>query len=171
MNLSFEHKRRLKSNQYAYTTAYRRLKIAIEEYNSNEIYSAIGELLLWIMNAHDWHLKHGFKDYKTRCKKDKKGVLLYGLRHAFNSMKHNMKFFTIHNTLQGFSFDNFSFDNMDFRPYTINWVIKDGLLDEGCKEQQENYVKHLEGKEVLDTFDDVILFLNNEFNKVYFKKD
>lgn len=167
-NLNYENKMRLKFNQYAYSTAYKRLNRAIEDNNDHEIYSAIGEMLLWVMNTHQWHIEHGETDYKDRSLNDERGVLLYGLAHAYNSMKHNMSFFTIHNKT-GFSFENFSLIELDLRPVVIRWInSKNVLNDARYKKQQENYIKYIEGKEVVDTFESVLLFLNNENQKFYF---
>jgi hypothetical protein len=169
-NLKYEQKIRLKFNQYASRTAFQRLEKAIIENNDHEIYTAIGELLLWVMTTHEWHKEHGLEDYQERVRKDTRGVLLLGLAHAYNSMKHNMKLFVMHNKHEGFSFEKIDFSNLDFRPSTVHWVKAVNLLDEGFINQQRNYIKHLEGKEILTTFDDVLKFLNNENQKILFTK-
>jgi hypothetical protein len=56
--LSYEQTRRLKSNLYASRTAFERLEKAMNEDDDNEMYTAIGELLLWIMTTHEWFKKH-----------------------------------------------------------------------------------------------------------------
>jgi hypothetical protein len=165
--LNYEQKMRLKFNQYAHRTAYKRLKTAIEENNDHEIYSSIGELLLWVMTTHEWHKIHGQNGYEKRALEDEKGILLYGLAHAYNSMKHNMKFFVMHNKQAGFSFESLDFSNLDFKP-TIHWINSNNLLDEGFENQKRNYINHIEGKEVLSIFDDVLIFLNREFQTLYF---
>jgi hypothetical protein len=166
--LKYEQRMRLKFNNYACSTAFKRLEKAIEEANDHEIYTAIGELLLWVMTTHEWHKKHGLADYFNRAEKDKKGVLIFGLAHAYNSMKHNMKLFVIHNKA-GFNFNNLDFNNLDFNPYSVRWIKAVNVLDEGYQNQQRNYVRYLEEKDVLGTFKDVLLFLNNEMQTLLFK--
>jgi hypothetical protein len=169
-DLLYENRMRLKYNHYAYTTAFRRLKNAIEKNNDHEIYTAIGELLLWVMTTHEWYIKYGLSDYEERAKQDNNGTLLYGLRHAYNSMKHNMNFFVIHNKKQGFSFDNIDYSNWDFRPIIITWSKAINKLEEGKETQIVNYKKHIEDQEVLETFEKVLVFLNSEYQKVIFEK-
>jgi hypothetical protein len=166
--LKYEQKMRLKFNHYASRTAYKRLEKAIEEANDHEIYAAIGELLLWVMTTHEWHKKHGSADYLNRAGKDEKGVLLFGLQHAYNSMKHNMRLFVIHNK-SGFNFNNLDFNNLDFNPYAVRWIKSVNLLDEGLPNQQRNYTRYLEDKDVLKTFTDVLLFLNSEMQNLLFE--
>ncbi|MBU8773177.1 hypothetical protein [Cytobacillus oceanisediminis] len=167
-DLKYEERMRLKFNQYAYSKAYKRLKMAIDENNNHEIYSSIGELLLWVMTTHEWHKVHGQSDYTKRARKDNKGTLLFGLAHAYNSLKHNMKLFVMHNKHDGFSFENVDFSNFDFRPFIIKWIKADNLLDEGYDNQRRNYINFIEGKEVLETFDEVLIFLNNENQTLLF---
>lgn len=166
--LRYEQKMRLKFNHYASRTAYKRLEKAIEEANNNEIYSAIGELLLWVMTTHEWHKGHGSADYLIRVGQDGKGVLLLGLAHAYNSMKHNMKLFVIHNKI-GFNFNNLDFNNLDFRPYAVRWIRAANLLEGKYPNQQRNYVRYLEDKDVLETFGYALIFLNNEMQTLFFK--
>jgi hypothetical protein len=165
--LKYEQKMRLKFNHYASRTAYKRLEKAVEEANDHEIYSAIGELLLWVLTTHEWHKEHGLTDYLKRAGQDEKGVLLFGLAHAYNSMKHNMKLFIIHNKT-GFNFNNLDFSNLDFNPYAVRWVRAINLLDEGLPNQQKNYVRYIEDKDVLKTFNDAQIFLNKEMQTLFF---
>jgi hypothetical protein len=167
-SLKNEQKMRLKFNQYAYSTAYKRLQRAIEDNNDYEIYSAIGELLLWVMTTHEWHKEHGSSKYLKRTLENKKGVLLYGLAYAYNSMKHNMKLFIIHEKQDGFTFERVDFSKLDFRPFTVHWIKAADLLEEGFDNQRRNYIKHIEGKEVIETFNDVLIFLNNENQTILF---
>ncbi|SDM17088.1 hypothetical protein [Bacillus sp. OK048] len=166
--LKYEQKMRLKFNHYASGKAYKRLEKAIEEANDHEIYSGIGELLLWVMTTHEWHIEHGLPDYLNRTGEDEKGVLLFGLKHAYNSMKHNMKLFVIHNKT-GFNFNSIDFNNLDFSLYAVRWINAPNLLDGGYPNQQRNYVRYLEGKDVLETFNDALQFLNNEMQTLFFK--
>ncbi len=167
----YELRMRLKFNLYACRTAKDRLEKAIENNDNHEIYTAIGELLLWIMTTNEWFIKHGLKDYKRRANRDPKGTLILGLAHAYNSMKHNMDFFTIHYKNAGFSFNNIDFANLDFRPSAVRWIYAGELLKGVFESQRINYIKYIEGKEVLDTFNDALLFLNNEAQKYLFKNE
>ena len=166
--LNYEQKMRLKYNQNASRTAYIRLSKAIETYDNNGIYSSIGELLLWVMTTHKWHKTHGLIDYDSRRMSNENGLIISGLSHAYNSMKHNMEIFNIHNKKQGFSFSSFSFSNLDFRPYTVHWIEAGKLLNGKYENQKQNYITYIEGKEVLKTFNEALIFLNKENEKHLF---
>ncbi|MEC5422399.1 hypothetical protein QGM71_02700 [Virgibacillus sp. C22-A2] len=163
-DLKYEHKMRLKFNQYSSRTAYKRLKEGINTNNDHEIYAATGELLLWIMTTDEWHLEHGMEDYIDRRNKNKNGMLLNGMRHAYNMMKHNMGFFQIHQKEGGLKFPvrfpvNFKI--------TVRWVVAGEVLNGTYPNQKQNYIKHLEGKEVIQTFSQVLTFLNVENQKFH----
>ncbi|PLR76140.1 hypothetical protein CU633_17270 [Bacillus sp. V3-13] len=168
--LLYEQRMRLKYNLYACRTAYKRLENAIKENDNHEIYAAIGELLLWVMTTHEWYKKHGNPNYLQRLKEDSHGVFLFGLSHAYNSLKHNMKLFILHNKEDGFSFNNIDFNNFDFRPYKLFWVTSVNILDEGFENQRRNYEKYIEGKDVPDTFNSALIFLNQEAQSILFDK-
>lgn len=169
-NYSYEQRMRLKFNMYSYSTAYKRLTKAIEENNDHEIYAAIGELLLWVMTTHEWHKEHGAKEYQSKTRSDKRGMLLYGLAHAYNSMKHNMKLVVMHNKEEGFSFEKMDFSNFDFRPFKFCWIKAGNLLEGKYPDQKKNYIEFIEGKEVLKTFQEVLSFLNRENQHILFKR-
>ena len=141
--------RRLENNHYALKNAYYRLKKAIDLNHDQEIYSATGEVLLWVMTTNEWHQKHN-KGYKKRRNKDDNGQILFGLLHAYNSMKHNMDFIKIHKKEGGFSFP-ISFP-LEIPPLTVNWMEEGEVLKGKQPDQKKNYEMYIEGKEVLDTF-------------------
>lgn len=114
----YEQRMRLKYNMHAYQKVYKRLEKAIENNDDHEVYAAIGKLLLWVITTHEWHKVHGEKDYEKRRNSNDKGLIISGLLHAYNSIKHNMELFTIHYKKGGFSFSDFSFSEFDFRPYS-----------------------------------------------------
>lgn len=151
--------KRLRNNHYAINNAFQRLKDAVDSNIDVDIYVATGEMLLWIMTTSEWHLEHN-EGYRQRRNKDKKGQLLFGLLHSYNLMKHNMEFITLHQKEGGFSFP-FSFPVV-FPPITVHWAKAGDLLVGKFESQKENYVKYIEGKEIIDTFKDVLFFLNQE---------
>lgn len=153
---------RLEYNHYAIDRAYSRLKEALQSeettdsttglINDMEIYAAVGEMLLWVMNASQWH-----KDYYKNTYKD--SDILLGLRHAFNALKHNMNFIEIHKKDGGFIFNDFTFP-LEFPPLIIKWGPVERVADGKRPDQEENYKQYLEGKGIIETFDTAISFLN-----------
>jgi hypothetical protein len=161
--ISSQQKLRLKLNHVASQSAYQRLITSFREQNDEVFYASTSELLMWIITTHDWHLKNGHPKYQHRMENDKNGVLIYGMRHAFNMMKHNMQFMQIHEKTSDLVL-----------PITIGEVprlivvwMKAGDILEGDKpRQKQNYIKHLEGKEIFDTFKKVLTFLNKENDEI-----
>lgn len=121
-----------------------------------------------IITTDTWHKEHGETDYITRRDQDQDGVLLKGMIHAFNCVKHNMSFFQIHQKDGGFSFP-ISFP-LAADPITVHWMPAGEILKGDYENQKKNYVKYIEGKEILDTFNQVLTFLNKEFTLITFNK-
>lgn len=152
---------RLKYNHYAIEKAFLRLKSAIKPrgttdpttgiLNDKEIYAAIGEMLLWVMNANQW--------YKDNDAGYKESNVILGLKHAFNALKHNMDFIEEHQKDGGFTFNKFSFP-FTIPPITIVWGLTEKVSDGKRLNQERNYKKHLEGRDILDTFQETIEHLN-----------
>ncbi|OAB41430.1 hypothetical protein [Paenibacillus glacialis] len=158
--------RRLEYNRYALEKVYQRLQNAVDSNHEQEIYTALGETLLWIMTTDEWHLSHD-PIYKERRDLDEKGQLLLGLKHAYNSMKHNMYFIKIHNKMGGAKFP-ISFP-IKIPVITVHWMIADELMlgNKGkLGENYENYKRYIEEKEVLCTFELAMEFLNEEYIKI-----
>lgn len=155
--------RRLENNHYALEKARERLRAALESRNNKEIYTATGELLLWVLTTDEWHCKHYKKKYTDRRDNDVKGRTLPGLRHAYNAMKHDMNFITIHQKKGGLTFP-FSFP-LSFPPITVRWTSGDDL-NVRSESQAKRYKECLEGNEVSDTFDTVIEFLYSEYERI-----
>lgn len=155
--------RRLENNHYALEKARERLRVAIESRDKKEAYAAIGELLLWVMTTEEWHWKHN-KGFKRRRNRHEKGQILFGLRHAYNSMKHNMIFYQIHDTPVGFTFP-FTFP-VHFKPLNILWTAADEKLEEGYDTEIKNYKAYIEGKNVSFTFNEAIEFLYEEYERI-----
>ena len=88
------------------------------------------------------------------------------MRHAFNCLKHNMSFFQIHHKEGGFEFP-ISFP-LEIKEITILWMSVGDILNGEYENQKENYIKYLQGQEVIATFESAITFLNKEFAKVIF---
>jgi hypothetical protein len=105
-----------------------------------------------------------------KVKDDPKGRILLGLAHAYNSLKHNMKFYVLHNKEEGFSFNNIDFNNFTFRRYRLFWIKTENVLDEAWFiDNKIKYEKYIEGKEVTDTFNDTLVFLNTEAMNILFE--
>jgi|SRR5690625_1107495 len=160
--IDFQAKIRLKFNRHASRTAYERLKVATNENDSHEIYTAIGELLLWVITTEEWHLAHGDKDYIKR-RNEGKGVLIKGLRHAYNMVKHNMDFINIHQKEGGLTFP-LEFPE-SIPEITVVWMKAGEVLTGRHESQKDNYINFVEGKEVLKTFNRALTFLNGESYK------
>lgn len=164
-----KHKKRLKFNQYAMNKAYERFERAIEDNDDNKVYASIGELLLWTISTEEWHKAHGDVRYKNRKDNSENGVLLYGIRFAYNAVKHNMSFIQISQKQGGFTFP-ITFP-LSFGPIDIIWADNtniEKMKDESSK-QRQNYINRFEKKVVLDTFNQVFTFLKEE-NKSYIQK-
>jgi hypothetical protein len=159
----FLSKIRLTYNQKALYDAHERLLKAVQKNNDEKIYSSIGELLLWVLTSDEWHLNNN-KEYRKRRGKSDNGKVILGLRHAYNAVKHNMDFIKIHKSEGGFF--PLSFKEEFFNPVKIHWVKADGVLEGEWASQKRNYEQFIEGKEVLETFNMAINFLNQEYSKV-----
>ncbi|GKV55962.1 hypothetical protein NCCP2222_19090 [Sporosarcina sp. NCCP-2222] len=166
--------RRLANNHYAMEKARERLRVAIEAKDNKEIYTAIGELLLWVLTTEEWHWNHD-KPFKKRRNIDDRGQLLFGLRFAYNAMKHNMNFYEIHfGRSSGFTFP-FSFP-VRFAIKNILWIKADEKFElskedrifneKSYKEQLLNYKRYIEGKDVSITFDKAMEFLHEEYERI-----
>ncbi|MCF6461507.1 hypothetical protein [Clostridium sp. Cult3] len=156
--------KRLKNNEYALRKAYSRLENSLENRNEKDIYSSIGELLLWVLTTDEWHIEHNDDKYKNRRNNDINGQVLSGLRYAYNLMKHNMDFYTIHREEGGMSFP-ISFP-LDIPEITINWKTLNKDMESGYESQIRNYKKCIQGKTILETFDKAIKFLDEENRRI-----
>lgn len=165
---TYENRKRLKFNIYASRTAYQRLRKAIENNDDHEIYAATGELLLWIINIDKWFLEHGNSDYKKIRNTTPSGQIIKGLSYAYNSLKHNMEIFTIHNKEGGLQFP-IEFP-LEFPPLTVKWINAANKLDGGYENQRKNYIRFVQGKELLTTFEAALTLLNQESQKILFKQ-
>lgn len=156
--------RRLENNHYALEKSYQRLREAIGLNHDREIYAATGEVLLWVMTTDEWHIRHN-NGYSGRKNSDTNGQVLHGLKHAYNCMKHNMDFIKIHKKEGGFTFPIFF--PLSVPPLIVLWMKSEGYLKGERPQQEKNYVKYIEGKEVLTTFDVAISFLSEERKRFY----
>ncbi len=164
--LPYELSIRLAFNNNSIRSSYGKLKKALDTSDDQEIYTAIGELLLWVVTTDDWHNTNGLTEYKKRKREDDQVKILFGMRHAFNCLKHNMAIFQIHQKEGGFEFPLVF--PLEIKEIKVVWMSAGKVLIGEHKNQAENYIKHLQGKEVLDTFQDVVTFLNREYAKVKF---
>jgi len=166
--LKYEQSIRLMFNHNSIRLSFQKLEKAIssDDLDDQEIYTTVGELLLWVVTTDEWHKIHGLRGYKSRRNKDEDGNIIFGMKHAFNMLKHNMAFFQIHRKDGGFEFP-ISFP-MEIEEITVNWMPAGDILIGKYPDQKENYIKYLEGKEVLETFSKVITFLNKEYANIRF---
>jgi len=156
---------RLKSNHYACRIALKRLKSAVDENDNHEVYAGIGELLLWVITTEEWHLKYNNQSNKYRQEKNtsESGLIVYGLRHAHNMVKHNMQFFQIFNKSGRTSFNSSTFNTTKInQSVEYRWMYAKNVLDtDDSKEVQiQNYIKYIQNKEIIGTFDRAITFLS-----------
>ncbi|RST59720.1 hypothetical protein D5F11_011500 [Siminovitchia terrae] len=164
--LPYEQDMRLAFNNDSIRLSFQKLKEAIQSTDNQEVYTAIGELLLWVVTTDEWHIENGLADYKERKGKDEDGKILYGMRHAFNCLKHNMSFFQIHHKKGGLEYPITS--PLETKEITILWMPAGNILNGKHESQKKNYIKYVEGREVVETFKSAITFLNKEFAKVTF---
>lgn len=154
---------RLDYNHNSMNKANEKLRKAIEINDDQEIYEATGELLMWIITTDEWHKKWN-NGYRKRKSRSEEGQYIYGLLHAYNSIKHNMNFIKIHRTDGGLTLP------MTFpakiEKITFHWIDSKGVLEEGRRDTIENYKKYIEGKELVATLDSSIKFLNRERNDI-----
>lgn len=119
----------------------------------------LAKCFFWVMTTNEWHLEHD-RSYRQKRSRDKKGQILFGLLHAYNSMKHNMDFIKIHEGEGGFEFPfEIPEEGFEILPITVHWINAE-KVNEGYENQVDNYKKYVEGKEVLETFEQSLCFLN-----------
>lgn len=164
---------RLKLNIYAVNRAFVRLEEGLDPLNKNEIYASVGELLLWITNIDDWHKIHQGEKYKNRKEIDGIDNLLFGIRFAYNSLKHNMEILQLPEVSGGFTL-SFTLP-FEIKEVKVSWICNEKIevtphekKSSWVREQRKNYKQHLENKKVLDTLWSAYEFLNNENRKYLF---
>lgn len=157
--LSFEQRARLKLNQVASQNAMARLAQAHNESNELNFYASSSELLMWIVASHDWHIQNGDTQYENRMSTNSKGAIIYGMRHAFNMMKHKMDFMYIHEKTTDLVPPYYT-DSVATIIYL--WRKAGNELDGDKPRQKQNYIKYLEGKEMFSTFRNAMDFLTEE---------
>lgn len=157
---------RLENNHYAIGNAIERLSRAIEFNYEQDIYTSLGETLLWVLVTDEWHIAHN-PGYIDRRNVHNDGMILLGLRHAYNMVKHNMNIMQVHQHEGGFSFP-LEFP-LEILPISVHWM-KAGIKLEGkYKKQKMHYEEHIEGKEVVGTFEDSLEFLREEYQRIITK--
>lgn len=158
-------------NFKALSISYDDLKESLSKGNEFEIFKSISEALLWTISVNDWFYQYygGWKGaYAQNNKGTKEGQVLIGLRHAYNSIKHNMLFDIIHDRTEGFTL-SFTL------PFTLGssvlWIEAGETLPADPNKTNEvcnkaKYEQHLERKEVLNTFRIAMDFLLEEKEKI-----
>lgn len=166
--LKFTQSMRLGFNHNSVRNSFQKLDNIVNEENPSDldVYTAIGELLLWVVTSDEWHTKYGLSDYVSRRNQDEDGAILLGMRHAFNMLKHNMDFFQIHRKDGGLEF-SLEFP-IEFEKITLKWMLAGDILNGIHENQKGNYIKYLEGEEIIDTFRKVVTFLSGEYSRIKF---
>ncbi|WP_433771749.1 hypothetical protein [Bacillus wiedmannii] len=158
---------RLQRTEYALKISHERLTRAFRGTNDeNKMYATLGETLLWIITTNDWHIEFNKKIYLMRQRNDIRGRVIFGLRHAYNMVKHNMNFIELHKTE---AVPQFTFP---VEPPVTFCLIK-GLWKDisniPCEvkygNQKQKYIKYIQGKEILETVNQAIDFLLEENEK------
>lgn len=86
---------RLKMNEIAMNNGYENFIEALKTGDDTNIYITLSEVLGWIANSHEWHIKVNQK-FSVDIKSSPEGCLLLGIRHANNMIKHNFNFLHEH---------------------------------------------------------------------------
>lgn len=134
--------------------------------NINEIndltYQITMELITWIINT-DQLLFDNFQSYKKAKKNEVEiNYTIYGVRHAFNLFKHDMAILSLEDKrhIPWFKTE----ENEYFIEQTIWLDVSEIPVKEGHKDARKAYVDNLQNHTLKETFDDVISFLNKQYN-------
>lgn len=161
--------KRLEYNHYAIDKSLERLKDALSRAIEKELYLEIGNLLLWVLTTDEWHCKNNTPGYTDRKKVDSKGILLFGLRHAYNLIKHDMKCIQLHrNHVESKLTFPLEIPEEGFELGSIQVLWEENKEFKGYDNQKKIYLEQMNGKYVLLAFEEAIQFLQNE--KQYYLK-
>lgn len=158
-----EVQERLKRNIKIIRNEYCNLMELIQLDNEEEIYRSVAELLNWTINTDDLMYKN-YNSYRNNKKKNERITkILLGLRHAFNSFKHNMG---IPGVEASKLFPCIKTENWALQIKHVVWIDPNLVVpnkdDENAKRNFEAYKKYLKNKPVLSTFKEAIEFLEKE---------
>ncbi|MCU9614077.1 hypothetical protein OEV98_10950 [Caldibacillus lycopersici] len=154
---------RLSYIKYGLKESRKRLKNSVNSGRSVPINASLSEILFWIIAMDEWHIKNRNlgNSYKKRRKIEIGGQYVLGLRHAYNSLKHNMTFIKPMRTKNLIEFIKNSEIYAEDYTSEILWVKVDRMIDEHDTEYNiKNYKKYIEGKGIIQTIDGAINFLN-----------
>lgn len=161
--------KRLEYNHYAIDKSLERLKDALSRAIEKELYLEIGNLLLWVLTTDEWHCKNNTPGYTDRKKVDSKGILLFGLRHAYNLIKHDMKCIQLHrNHFESKLTFPLEIPEEGIELGSIQVLWEENKEFKGYDNQKKIYLEQMNGKYVLLAFEEAIQFLQNE--KQYYLK-
>lgn len=147
---------RLELNIYALEKSIKRLEKAIQEGNELDVYSSVSEAMMWVCNVDDFYSNNGDnKEYIAFRNAESRGILINGVRYAFNSFKHNMDFVKIYKKSGGITFP-ISFP-LVFESVKFNWTEADQKFT-GYKSQKMKYKELIEGKEILKVINNIFYF-------------
>lgn len=138
--------------------------------NSLSISAALSEVLFWLNAADEWHYKNKNHRnlYKNRRKDEKGGQYLLGLKHAYNSLKHEMTFIKLIRPTNGKELFEGSELYVEDYSCEIIWLNAEGLIDKRAKDRVniQNYQDYIQGKNVVETIEVANLFLNKLFGEI-----
>lgn len=154
---------RLKWNINIIKKKYRKLFEAISEDSDLEIYCTVADLLNWVVNTDDLMYKN-YDSYQNNKKKNEKiDKVLRGLRHAYNSFKHNMNITSVESR-------RFDQSIYDIPIKAIIWVNSDkvysDIINNNTRKNFDSYKDCLENEQVIVTFREAIEFLEKESSEI-----
>ncbi|SDM23128.1 hypothetical protein [Bacillus sp. OK048] len=150
----------------------KRLKEALNasDPNSLPITTSLSEVIFWLNVADEWHFRNRNTkgSYTKLRKKEIGGQCLLGLRHAFNSLKHEMSFIKLIRSVENKPlFEGSGYVVEDYSKEII-WLKAKGLIDKRKNEDKlnlKNYRRYLEGKNVPKTIEEATRFLYERFTE------
>jgi len=163
---------RLKYINYGLQKSVKRFQkvMASKEKNSLSINSGLSEVLFWLNTADEWHYKNRNHQgsYKRKRKKETGGQYLLGLKHAYNSLKHEMTFIKLIRPTEGKPL--FEGSELHIEDYSSNiiWLNAEGLIDKRAEDEKniKHYKNYIQGKNVVQTIEEATSFLNKLYTEV-----
>ncbi|KGR73637.1 hypothetical protein [Ureibacillus manganicus] len=143
------------------------------ERNSLSITVASSEVLFWLNTADEWHCKNRNhqSSYKNKRKKETGGQYLLGLKHAYNSLKHEMTFMKLIRPTEGKPFLEGSVLYVEDYSSNIIWLNAEGLIDKRKEDKWniKNYKRYIQGKSVVQTIEGATIFLDKLYGEVQYE--
>ena len=168
--------------EHALEKAYKRLNdqvrnlnpYEVENNNYDDIFASVVEVIMWINIINQWHWDRRFQsNYEQFRNSDPYGKLIEPLRYCFNEIKHNTRLIEIQKVeilSSMFGRARFSLTPFGATKIIVVWsgegLRPDEQLKPQDKELKKKYLSLLKGTDVLQTLNNVILFLLS-FGKKY----